>query len=333
MSLSAAQKLALPGGWAAPGDRARCLPRCGSMPRMTIAPVSVSGMAQGSPFDQLKKVDEFGEWWSARDLRPLYGYTEWRNFVKIIDRAKLSCATSAHDVGSHFVDCNKVDKHRHKVPDVRLTRYSAYLVAMEGDPAKPEIARAKTYFVVQTRKAELVDAWDDDLKVMMKSLQQIQNLRREQERQRVVQDMHQQQITQHAAAMKQHGEEMQRIGSEARQAAEEIERVRSRVADVEAITPLTDTKTSYSGKEAAQLCGFGHIVFFRTLRDLGVIYADQQTGGHKIYQRYIDQGWGHARLTEWANGRGWTWSPYFTAKGITGVQRLIKESQLPSISA
>lgn len=290
-------------------------------------------MAQGSPFDQLKKVDEFGEWWSARELMPLYGYSTWQRFSRVIDAAKLSCATSAQDVTSNFSGTVKNNPSRHKVPDVRLTRYAAYLVAMEGDPSKPEIAGAKTYFAVQTRKAELVDAWDDDLQVMMKSLQQIQNLRREQERQRVVQDMHQQQITQHAAAMKQHGEEMGRIAAQARQAAEEIDQVRSRVADVEAITPLTDTKTSYTGKEAAQLCGFGHIVFFRTLRDLGVIYADHQTGGHKIYQRYIDQGWGHARLTEWSNGRGWTWSPYFTAKGITGVQRLVKESQLPGLSA
>lgn len=295
---------------------------------MTITPMATTG----SPFDQLKKVDEFGEWWSARELMPLYGYSRWQNFSKTIDQAKLSCATSAQDVTSNFTDVSKLNASRHRVADVRLTRYAAYLVAMEGDPSKPEIAGAKTYFAVQTRKAELVDAWDDDLKVMMKSLQQIQNLRREQERQRVVQELHQQQITQHAAAMKQHGEEMARIAGEARHAAEEIEKVRSRVADVEAVTPLTDTRTVYSGKEAAQLCGFGHVNFFRALREVGVIYPDQQMGGHKIYQRYIDQGWGHARLTEWANGKGYTWAPYFTAKGITGVQRLIKESQLPGIS-
>lgn len=298
------------------------------MPRMTIVPMA----ATGSPFDQLKKIDEFGEWWSARELMPLYGYAQWRQFRDTINRAKIACASSAQDVTSNFADTRKINSSRHKVEDVRLTRYAAYLVAMEGDPSKPEIAGAKTYFAVQTRKAELVDAWDDDLKVMMKSLQQIQNLRREQERQRVVQDLHQQQITQHAAAMQQYGEEMARISAEARQAAEEIERVRTRVTDVEAVTAMADTKTVYSGKEAAQLCGFGHVNFFRALREVGVIYADQQMGGHKIYQRFIDQGWGHARLTEWANGKGFTWAPYFTAKGITGVQRLIKESQLPGIS-
>lgn len=298
---------------------------------MTLTPVT--GMAPGSPFDQLKKVDEFGEWWSARDLQPIYGYSQWRQFRDTINRAKVACAQSAQSVTSNFADTRKINSSRHKVEDVRLTRYAAYLVAMEGDPSKPEIAGAKTYFAVQTRKAEMIDAWDDDLAVMMKSLQQIQNLRREQERQRVVQDLHQQQIAQHAAAMQQHGEEMARIADEARHAAEEIEKVRSRVADVEAVTPLTDTRTVYSGKEAAQLCGFGHVNFFRALREVGVIYADQQMGGHKIYQRYIDQGWGHARLTEWANGKGYTWAPYFTAKGITGVQRLVKESQLPGFSA
>lgn len=286
-------------------------------------------MAPGSPFDQLKRVDEFGEWWSARELMPLYGYAQWRRFIDTINRAKIACASSAQDVTSNFADTGKINSSRHRVPDVRLTRYAAYLVAMEGDPGKPEIAHAKTYFAVQTRKAEVVDAWDDDLQLMMKQIQQIQNLRREQERQRVVQDLHQQQISQHTAAFEQHGEEISRIAVQARRAAEEIAQVRDRVVAVEEITPLTDTKTSYTGKEAAQLCGLGHIVFFRVLRDLGVIYQDHQAGGHKIYQKHLDQGWGHARLTEWSNGRGWTWAPYFTAKGITGIQRLIKESQLP----
>lgn len=296
---------------------------------MTITPVT--GMAPGSLFDQLKRADEYGDWWSARELMPLYGYSQWRSFMDAVNRAKVACATSAQDVSSNFADTRKINSSRHKVPDVRLTRYAAYLVAMEGDPSKPEIAGAKTYFAVQTRKAELVDAWDDDLQVMMKSLQQIQNLRREQERQRLVQDLHQQQIDQHAIAVKQHGEEMARISAGARKAADEIEEVRKRISDVETITPMTDVRAVHSGKEAAHLCGMGHIVFYQRLRDLGVLYHDTQKGGHKIYQRYLDQGWGDAKLQQFKRGSrtDWAYTPYFTAKGITGIQRLLREGQLP----
>lgn len=106
-------------------------------------------MAPGSLFDQLKKIDEFGEWWSARELMPLYGYSQWRYFREPITRAKIACASSAQDVTSNFAGRAALNASRHKVEDVRLTRYAAYLVAMEGDPSKPEIAGAKTYFAVR----------------------------------------------------------------------------------------------------------------------------------------------------------------------------------------
>lgn len=101
------------------------------------------------------------EYWLARDLQYLLGYSEWRNFIAVISKAKIACEVSGHLPGDHFVDVNKtiaMPKGAEKeVPDLMLTRYACYLVAQNGDPKKQEIAFAQTYFAVQTRKAELIE--------------------------------------------------------------------------------------------------------------------------------------------------------------------------------
>jgi DNA-damage-inducible protein D len=109
-----------------------------------------------SPFDAIRRTDERGEYWRARDLMPLLGYgADWRNFVDAIDRARRS-ATNA-DLDGLFVDVTEKTAGRPRA-DVRLTRYACYLVAMNGDPRKPEIAAAQTYFAVKTREAEVTGA-------------------------------------------------------------------------------------------------------------------------------------------------------------------------------
>ena len=101
------------------------------------------------------------EYWLARDIQHLLGYAEWRNFGQVISKAKTACEVSGHLAKDHFVDVNKtiaMPKGASKdVPDIMLTRYACYLIAQNGDPRKPEIAFAQTYFAVQTRKAELIE--------------------------------------------------------------------------------------------------------------------------------------------------------------------------------
>lgn len=108
-----------------------------------------------------QKTDTGVEYWLARDLQVLLGYTEWRNFVRAIDDAKIACQRSGHSVSDHFVDVNKMihlPKNAERVvDDLILTRYACYLIAQNGDPRKQEIAFAQTYFAIQTRKAELIE--------------------------------------------------------------------------------------------------------------------------------------------------------------------------------
>ncbi|MEU6460652.1 phage antirepressor KilAC domain-containing protein [Streptomyces sp. NPDC046976] len=117
------------------------------------------GNPQGSLFDQLMLPDHSGqECWSARDLHIPMGYDKWERFEVAIRRAVAAAENSGLDPLDHFRGASKAINGgrwgRQTVSDYRLTRYACYLIAMNGDPRKPGIAAAQTYFAVRTREAE-----------------------------------------------------------------------------------------------------------------------------------------------------------------------------------
>ncbi|MCK9632569.1 MAG: DNA damage-inducible protein D [Methanoregula sp.] len=112
-------------------------------------------------FEDYVHVQEGVEFWFARDLQILLGYTQWRNLLNVIDKAKESCKNSDHEISDHFADVSKMvvigSGTERSIEDIKLTRYACYLIAQNGDPRKEEIAFAQSYFAVQTRKQEIIE--------------------------------------------------------------------------------------------------------------------------------------------------------------------------------
>ncbi len=119
-------------------------------------------------FEELKSTNAHGaEYWSARDLQPLLGYSQWRRFENAIEKAMASCKQSGNDPAYHFAGAGKMvdlgSGSERAVDDYHLSRFACYLIAQNGDPRKAEIAHAQKYFAVQTRRQELTDQAASDM--------------------------------------------------------------------------------------------------------------------------------------------------------------------------
>jgi DNA-damage-inducible protein D len=120
-------------------------------------------MQNNLSFESLKKSNQYGiEYWSARELQALLGYSQWRFFENAIRKAQESCRKSGNDPKNHFAGARKMvgigSNTDREIEDWHLSRFACYLVAQNGDPRKPEIANAQKYFAIQTRRQELSEA-------------------------------------------------------------------------------------------------------------------------------------------------------------------------------
>jgi DNA-damage-inducible protein D len=83
-------------------------------------------------FEEMVHIQEGIEFWYARDLQGLLGYSEWRNFLKVIEKAREACKNAKHEIFDHFVDVNKMvplgSGSERQIEDIKLTRYACYLL-------------------------------------------------------------------------------------------------------------------------------------------------------------------------------------------------------------
>lgn len=141
-----------------PASRRSCRAICEEI-AMTNAPIAHQHHATFEGIRQQDEMDE--EFWSARDLAPLLEYQDWRNFMQVVDKARVACEQAGNPTVDHFGDTTKMvsigSGAKRKLPDIRLSRYACYLIVQNGDPSKPVIANGQTYFAMQTRRQELAN--------------------------------------------------------------------------------------------------------------------------------------------------------------------------------
>ena len=119
-------------------------------------------------FEEIKHIDEYGnEYWFARDLQKVLEYKDWRNFLKVLDKAKEACCNSRFNADEQLVEVNKLSKRNNNaivnIQDYKLSRYICYLIVQNADPSKEVVALGQTYFAIQTRKQEITEQEYDSL--------------------------------------------------------------------------------------------------------------------------------------------------------------------------
>ena len=119
-------------------------------------------------FENIKHIDDYGyEYWYARELSKILEYKDWRNFLKVLNKAKDACKNSGFNINEQFVEVNKLSKRNNNatanIQDYKLSRSICYLIVQNADPSKKVVALGQTYFAIQTRKQEITEQEYDSL--------------------------------------------------------------------------------------------------------------------------------------------------------------------------
>ncbi len=119
-------------------------------------------------FENIKHIDEYGnEYWYARELSKILEYKDWRNFLKVLNKAKDACKNSGFNMDEQLVEVNRLSKRNNNatanIQDYKLSRYMCYLIVQNADPSKEVVALGQTYFAIQTRKQEITEQEYDSL--------------------------------------------------------------------------------------------------------------------------------------------------------------------------
>lgn len=244
-----------------------------------------AGSGQTSPFDTIRRVGDAGrEFWSARDLMPLLGYSKWENFATSIERAATSAANSGAE--------QSISRRQEVVAqggaarvDYELSRFGAYLVAMNGDPRKPEVAAAQAYFAIRTREAETRPVIDGSSITRMELIQIAMNAETE------------------------------------RLALETENKVLAPKA--EAFDSFLDTTGKFNMGAVAKMIGTSQNKLFRDLRNAGVLIGKGGMR-NTPYQRYMHHFEVKAHEYARSNGEmGCSYTTYVQPSGVDFIRRML----------
>lgn len=136
-----------------------------------------------SPFERIRRVNASGaEFWSSREFAQVLGYSDYRNFEQVIQKARLACFNSGQKPEDHFVDVTEMvdigSGAQRAIRTVFLSRYACYLIVQNADPAKDIVALGQTYFVIQTRRQEMAElSGEDERRLLLRSEMKLHNVK------------------------------------------------------------------------------------------------------------------------------------------------------------